>query len=182
MQQKCIQFHTSKSFPQTLKIFEKEKLEIILHAERTYIDFADLTIGEQISWIKTREKRMQRCDKFLKKHSGKFENLFECLTDLRKQTKELLKLYKSNPLGYKTSEKYEQFIEERKKLVEKYDYGALYDLLSDHFHDGLSVYCSCIIARKENNVVRYLAFKKDPIVTIMGSNVFGLKSSLESKF
>ena len=182
MQQKCIQFHTLKSFPQTLKIFEKEKLEIIFRSQNTHIDFADLTIEEQISWIETREKRMQRCDKFLKKHSGKFENLFESLTDLRKQTKELVKLYRSNPLSYKTSEKYEQFSEERKKLVEKYDYNALYDLLSHYFHDSLSVYCSCIIAKKGNNVVRYLSFKKDPIVTIMGSKASGLKSSLESKF
>ena len=183
MQQKCIQFHTLKSFPQTLEIFEKEKLEIIFRSQNTHIDFADLTIEEQISWIQTREKKyMQRCDKFLKRHSGKFENLFESLTDLRKQTKELVKLYRSNPLSYKTSEKYEQFNEERKKLVEKYDYNALYDLLVHHFHDGLSVYCSCIIARKGNNVVRYLSFKKDPIVTIMGSKASGLKSSLESKF
>ena len=182
MQQKCIQFHTLKSFPQTLKIFEKEKLEILFRQEGTHINFSDLTIEEQISWIETREKRMQRCDKFLKKHSGKSENLFESLTDLRKQTKELVKLYRSNPLSYKTSEKYEQFSEERKKLVGKYDYNALYDLLSHHFHDSLSVYCSCIIAKKGNNVVRYLSFKKDPIVTIMGSKASGLKSSLESKF
>ena len=182
MLQKTIQFHTSKSFPQTLKIFNKEKLEIIFHSERLHMNFMDLTLEEQISWIKTREKYLRHSDEFLKKHSGKFENLFDSLRDLRTQTKELLELYKTEPLSYKTSEKYEQFNRERKQLMEKYDYNALYDLLSHHFRDGLSVYCSCIIARKGPNLVRYLSFKRDPIVTIIGSKASDLKTSLESKF
>jgi len=182
MLQKCIQFHTSKSFPQTLKILKKEKLEILFHSERIRLDFTELTVEEQITWIQTRERYLRRSDEFLKQHNGKFENLFDSLKDLRTQTKELVKLYRSDPLSYKTSEKYEQFNKAREQLRKKYDYDALYDLLSHHFHEGLSVYCSCIIAKKGNNLVRYLSFKRDPIITIQGPESIAVKAILISKF
>ena len=182
MLQKSVSFHTSKSFPQSLEILKKARLEILFHAEGIHFDFMELTVEEQISWLQTREKFLRRSDEFLKKHSGNFENLFDSLKDLRKQTKELIKLYRSRPLNYQTSEKYEQFNKARQQLMKKYDYEPLYDLLSHHFRDGLSVYCSCIIAKKGNNLVRYLSFKRDPIITIQGPESRAMKAILTTRF
>ncbi len=185
MQQKCLQFHTSKSFPQTLKILEKEKLEIIFQSTRCRIDFTELTVEEQISWIEEREKYMKRCDELLKKNRGKYESYFEGIISFRAQTKELLKLHKHSPSSYKTSEKYEQFIKKGKKLRESFDFMRLFVYLSD-FSDQIplrtEVTCSCIIAKKGTNLVRYLSFERDPIVTIIGSKASSLKSTLEKQF
>lgn len=181
MQQKCFQFHTSKSFPQTLKILEKEKLEIIFQSNRCQIDFTELTIEEQISWIEEREKDMNRCDELLKKHRGKYESYFESIISFREQTKELLKLHKRSPSSYKTSEKYDQLIKARKKLSGTWDSLRLYAYLS-HQIPTTSAACSCILAKKGTNLIRYLSFESDPIVTIIGSKASYLKLTLESKF
>src|SRR3972149_9302656 len=149
MQQKCLQFHTSKSFHETLKILEKEKLEIIFQSTSCRISFTELTMEEKISWIEEREKDMTRCDEFLKNHSGKFDSFFESMMDFRKQSKELVNLHKSSPTSYKTSEKYEQFIKARDKLRGKWDFLALYDIWVDHLRFSRSIVsCSCIIAKK----------------------------------
>ena len=182
MQQKCLQFHTSKSFPQTLKILEKEKLEIIFQSNRCQIDFTELTVEEQISWIEEREKDMNRCDEFLKMNRGKYESYFESIIGFREQTKELLKLHKHSPSSYETSEKYEQFIKAREKLNGTWDFLKLYAFLSHQIPSGTIAVCSCIIAKKGTNLVRYLSFESDPIVTIIGSKASDLKTSLKSKF
>ena len=181
MQQKCLQFHTSKSFDETLKILEKEKLEIIFKSNNCYINFVELTTDEQISWIEEEEKDMEDCDNFLKKNSGKYDSFFESIADFREQTKELVKLYQSNPSSSKISEKYEQFIKARENLNITWISG-LSPLWTYHLRPKASVNCSCIIAMKGTNFVRCLAFETDSILTIAGHNATNLKSTLEKKF
>ena len=182
MQQKCLQFHTSKSFPQTLKILEKEKLEIIFQSTSCDIDFTELTVEEQISLTEERENDMKRCDELLKKNRGKYESYFESMISYRDQTKELLKLHMHSPSSNKTSEKYVQFIKAREKLNGAYDLLSLYAYLSNQIPLMTQATCSCIIAKKGTNLVRYLSFESDPIVTIIGSKASDLKTTLESKF
>ena len=181
MKQKYVQFHTSKSYKETLDIFKKEKIEIIFRSASANIYFADLTVEEQISWIETREKYLKYCDQFLKKYNGQFENLYQNVISFRTLTKELITSYRTNPSSYKTSEKYEQFNKKREQLS-KIDYNAMYNVWTLYFRNNPFVYCSCIIAKKGTNYVRYLSFRKDPIVTIIGSKSTDLKLTLEKKF
>ena len=182
MKQKCVQFHTSKSFAQTLKIFKKEKLEIIFYNPLVKFYLEELTIEEQISWIEANQKDTADFDRFLKTQSGKVENMVNNMMEVRKQTKELVKLYRDNPSSYKTSEKYEQMIKSKKKLNDDFNFNLLYYYWYDHLKENINVSCSCIIAKKGTTVVRYLEFKRDPVVTITGPKAANLKSSLEKKF
>jgi len=182
MQQKYLQFHTSKSFSQTLEILEKEKLEIIFQSNECRIDFTELTIEEQISWIEANEEHMKHYDMFFKKQGGNLESYFESIMDFRKQTKELVKLHRNNPSSYKTSEKYDQFIKAWEKVKGKYDFRPVYHYSQEYLKPNVRVSCSCIIAKKGTNLVRYLSFESDPIVTIIGSKASDLKTSLKSKF
>ena len=182
MKQKCVQFHTSKSFAQTLKIFKKEKLEIIFYNPLVKFYLEELTIEEQISWIEANQKDTADFDRFLKKHSEKFENFVNKIIEVRKQTKELVKLYRDNPSSYKTSEKYEQMIKSKKKLNDDFNFNLLYYYWYNHLQEDIKISCSCIIAKKGTTVVRYLEFKTDPVVTITGPKAANLKSSLEKKF
>ena len=59
-------------------------------------------------------------------------------------------------------------------------YSSRYRLRDIRLDDRIR--CSCIIARKGDDIVRYLEFQKDPIVTITGPKAANLKSSLEKKF
>jgi len=70
----------------------------------------------------------------------------------------------------------------REKISRGINLYTLYHLWLNLFRDHLTIYCSCIIAKKENNIVRYLSFEKDPIVTLFGAKSKKLKSSLEKKF
>jgi len=45
-----------------------------------------------------------------------------------------------------------------------------------------TIRCSLLVAKKGDNTVRYLSFKRDPILTITGPNASKLKSTLENKF
>ena len=182
MKQKCVQFHTGKSFSQTLEIFKKEKLEIIFHNPHIRFYFEELTIEEQISWIEVNQKETAYYDRYLKKHGGKFENFINKIIEVRKQTKELVKLFRDNPSSYKTSEKYEQMIKSKKKLNDDFNFNLLYYFWYNHLQEDIKVSCSCIIAKKGTTVVRYLEFKTDPVVTITGPKAANLKSSLEKKF
>jgi len=182
MKQKCVQFHTSKSFAQTLKIFKKEKLEIIFYNPLVKFYLEELTIEEQISWIEANQKDTADFDRFLKTQSGKVENMVNNMMEVRKQTKELVKLYRDNPSSYKTSEKYEQMIKSKKKLNEDFNFNLLYYFWYNHLQEDIKVSCSCVIAKKGTTVVRYLEFKTDPVITITGPKASSLKSSLEKKF
>jgi len=182
MKQKCVQFHTGKSFTQILEIFKKEKLEIIFHNPHIIFYLGELTIEEQISWIEANQKETAYYDRFLKKHSGKFENFVNKIIEVRKQTKELVKLYRDNPSSYKTSEKYEQMIKSKKKLNEDFNLNSLYLLWINHLQNDAKIICSCIIAKKGTTVVRYLEFETDPVITITGPKAASLKSSLEKKY
>jgi hypothetical protein len=57
---------------------------------------------------------------------------------------------------------------------------------SRHFPtNGISmatIRCSLLVAKKGDNTVRYLSFKRDPILTITGPEAKNLKSTLQSKF
>ncbi len=182
MKQKCVQFHTIKSYYNTLKILKKEEFEILFSDTTADIDFESLTIEEQISWIETMENDQKHYDKFLKKHAGKFDDFFESVMDFRKQTVDLVKSYRNNPSSYKTSEKFEHFIKMRKKISNGINLNTLFFLGNEIFRDHMKVRCSCIIAKKGTNIARYLSFQKDPIVTLIGPKAKNLKSYLEKKF
>jgi len=73
-------------------------------------------------------------------------------------------------------------IKSKKKLNEDFNLMSLYLLWFNHIKNDIRVICSCIIAKKGTNVVRYLEFETDPVITITGPKAASLKSSLEKKF
>ena len=181
MKQKCVQFHTIKSYYNTLKILKKEGFEIVFADRFCRLDLNLLTIEEQISWLETIEKDNKPMDKTLKKYAEDIENTFQSLIGFRKLTKNLIKSYRANPSSFETSKKYEQFIKTRDELRTKIDVQSLFFWWNDNMTLHRGIRCSCIVAKKGTSLVRYLSFQADPIVTLFTTSK-NLKSSLEKKF
>lgn len=193
MKQKYVQFHTEKSYRQTLEIFKKEKLEIVFQSNRCTINIEDLSIEELVSHLETKKKDEKQWNDFVNHARERFDIFVEYLVDFKKQTKEFVKLYRNDPKSYNASEKYEQFMMAKKKLRGCHIfhsneisgiswYGTFLSMMNTLLPLEQEIYCSCIIAKKEKSLVRYVSFLRDPIVTITGPKPNLLKLTLEKKF
>jgi len=182
MQQQSVYFHTTKNLSESKEILEQEEIQIILKTNSLYLKLEDLTEEEQKSWLKGIKNDLEDAadgiDIFYKQlkrfHSQKEEfpknlrNLIEQLPDSdfvlsdshRKIIQDLADFeYDTRHLSY--------FNNIRSRDISRIDQ---------------SIRCSCIIARKGDDLVRYLEFLRDPVVTITGKNAAKLKSVLEKKF
>jgi len=183
MQQQCVSLHTNKDLKETEQIFEKEEMEILLKTNEMFIYFSDMTDEEKNSWIKLMREDLdnavddieifhRKIDRFNKKKHTSPEDFRKMLDSLNKSNTFVLDEAHQNLIRELVAFEHESrhisfFANYRTRDVER-------------FGDGIR--CSCIIARKGAEVVRYLSFLKDPIVTFTGPNANKLKSTLESKF
>jgi len=183
MEQKLEYFHTNKDLKQTKEILTKEGIEIILSSNTMYINISEMTEEEQNVWIKLMredlEDAVEDVEIFYRKLHRFFKNKNTFPTNFRKMLAELDKSNNSLP-----SEKHRSLIDQ----LNDFEHSARRISYYENFraHDvrrfGGSIRCSCIIAKKGNDIIRYLEFLKDPVVTIKGPNASHLKSTLESKF
>ena len=180
MKQQCAFLHTAKGLKEAEEILQKEGMEIILKTTSMQINYSDLTEAEQFSWLKMVRNDFEayvddieilyrKVELFLRKKPITTDNFRKMLEELPKNTIDN-KEYKN------LAEKFLEFFEDSKQI-------------SDGGHPGYAtrrldriLSCSCIIARKGSDFVRYLEFYRDPVLTIKGPNATSLKSSLESKF
>jgi len=183
MEQKLVYLHTDKNLEEAKQILEQEEMEILLKTDTMYIDFSDMTEEEQSSWIKLMKDDLEdavddleifyrKIQLFNKKNYTTPENvrkMFEALS-------------KSN--DFVLSQAHRDLIREIVEFGRKtrhISYVTRFGTRNiERFGEGIR--CSCIIARKGTDIVRYLEFLKDPIITINGPNATSLKSSLEKQF
>ena len=183
MQQQCVSLHTNKDLKETEQIFEKEEMEILLKTNEMFINFSDMTDEEKISWIKLMRDDLDnavddmeifyhKIERFNKKKHTAPEDIRKMLDSLNTSEAIVLDGAHQNLINELSG------LENESRHLSFFARYRSRDIES--FKNGIR--CSCIIARKGTDVVRYLSFLKDPVVTFTGPNASKLKSSLEKKF
>ena len=183
MQQQSVYLHTNKNLEEAEQILEQEEMEILLKTDSMYIDFSDMTKEEQSSWIKLLRDDLEdavdeleifyhKIQRFNKKNYATPENIRKMFEALPKSNDFVL------------SQAHRDLIKELIELGRKTKYVSYFTRFGNRNIErfGEKIRCSCIIARKGTDIIRYLEFLNDPIITINGPNATTLKSTLESKF
>lgn len=185
MQQKYVYLHTRKNLKQTEKILENSGMEIIFKSDDIALSLNELSVTETIAWFEECNKVIQRTLKRVDSYKNELVTFKKNIESAGKNISELVKLYHNDPNGYKTNEKYELCLKKMRKASNNYSYRtAIGFALRRTLRITTPISCSCLIAKKGSNVVRYLEFheNKDPILTITGPKATYLKTSLEKKF
>jgi len=183
LQQKLEYFHTEKNLKETEEILAKEKMEIIFSSKDTFLSIHNLNAEEKIAYFeatvaqtKCGNDRLQHAIQLfnsVEKRSIKFVN----------DIKELIKTMKENPNSFKTNLMFNEILKTSYKLRNKNDQVDGFSFYRyAHNLPTVEIHCKCIIAKVNNNIVRYLEFLDDPVITITGPRASNLKSTLEKKF
>jgi len=181
MKQQCIYLHTTKDLAETEEILKNAGMQIVFQSDDADIKFSDMTEEEKISWLKSIQEDldMQIKDMELNREAYEIGKNF-----IEKKFADVLNLVKDDNYS-NVDEKYKKIVNGMREIDQHYykmgDWRNCVTL--DH---GLirqsKLRCSCLIAKTETDVVRYLSFLNDPILSITGPNATNLKSSLKEKF
>ncbi len=204
MSQQCVHLHTKKELYATKKILKKQGMEIIVQSNNATIPFGDLTAEEKKSYVLEIEKESKEQ---LKLNEMTFKNFGMVMKDYSSFKNEIFgsfNLLKNNPGKFKMSQKHYDFSvkinllgyamincsQGIENIVDPFHLisreASLGHGSSRHFPtNGISmatIRCSLLVAKKGDNTVRYLSFKRDPILTITGPEAKNIKLILRSKF
>ena len=181
MEQQCIYLHTTKDLAQTEEILKKRGMEIVFKSEDADIKFSDMTEEEKISWIKSMQEDLiiQISD------MESMRKVFEIgINSIEKKFADVLNLVKDDN-HYNIDEKFKKLVKEMGEIDQHYykmgDWKNCVTIDHGLFRSS-RLRCSCLVAKTESGVVRYLSFLNDPILTITGKNAKNLKSSMEKQF
>jgi len=181
MQQQLVYLHTEKNLYETEEILKQQGMEIILKTNSMSIYFSDMTDEEQISFLKTLEEDLEVTVEMLDIQDRHIEILARHGNSFSKDYREILKSLKFS----KNEDAIKQFQVIKKKLRKSQRLAESFSDLRNRVRFlGLtdSVSCSCLIAKNGTDIIRYLSFEQDPVLTITGPNATNLKSSLEKQF
>jgi len=183
MKQECVHFHTEKDLKQTEEIMVKEKMEIIFRSDDTYLSIHNLSAEEKIAYLEATIPQTKCGNNKLQHAIQLFNKVEKRSMEFVKDIEELIKTMKENPNSFKTNQMFNEILKTSDKFRSKNDqvngfsfYRYAYNLPKEIIH------CRCIIAKVNNNIIRYLEFLDAPIITITGPKASNLKSSLEGKF
>jgi len=197
MSQQCVHLHTEKELDATKEILEKQGMEIILKSHTAYLPFDELTEEEKKSYMLEVEKDLIQQFKINERILNEFRKRMKFYDSLKKSIFESLKLMKNSPTQIRTIKAYDEYSSSLREL------GYIFHNCSQSMEDladplgsslrssgrpstggvsGGSIRCSLLVAKKGDNLVRYLSFKTDPILTITGKDAKNLKSTLEKQF
>jgi len=183
LQQKLEYFHTEKDLKQTEEILIKEKMEIIFRSDDTYLSIHNLNSEEKIAYLEATIPITKCGNKQLQNAIQLFNKVEKRSMEFVKDIEELIKTMKENPNCFKTYLMFNDILKTSDKLRSKNDQvnGFSFYRYAHNLPTGI-IRCRCIIAKTNNNIVRYLEFLDDPVITITGPNASNLKSSLQAKF
>jgi len=183
MKQECVYFHTEKDLKQTEEILVKEKMEIIFRSDDTYLSIHNLNAEEKIAYLEATIPITKCGNKQLQNAIQLFNKVEKRSMEFVKDIEELIKTMKENPNCFKTYLMFNDILKTSDKLRSKNDQvdGFSFYRYAHNLPTGI-IRCRCIIAKVNNNIVRYLEFLDDPVITITGPKASNLKSTLEKKF
>ena len=187
MQQQTIYLHTEKNIEQTEKILKSDGFEIVLKSDSVQLTISDLTKEELDCWKEFFGKKLNEFLKICDKQDDYIEKFRETRKQVNEKIKKFVDSFNENPQSFETSTIYEQIDKKLYQISRTTLYaGDFNDMTSLHYDvpEFRLISCSCIVAKKGSNVIRYLGFKAfpDPIITFSGPEAKKLKSSLEKMF
>jgi len=185
MKQKSVYLHTDKDLERTNYLLKQQGMEIIFKSSSVDLHFRDLTNEEQASFIETNAEELKTLLKCFENGDKSVKDLVKKIKTHREDAAEFVKLLRAEPKSFKTSQKFETYNKSRKAFAKQVNVCSQVSFMRMRYFDYLplsAVNCSILIAKKGTELVRYLSFKKDPVLTITGPKASKLKLSLESKF
>jgi len=181
MKQQCIYLHTTKDLAETETILKNEGMQIVFQSDDAEIKFSDMIEEEKISWLKSMQEDLdgQISDMELNRKAYQLGINF-----IEKKFVDVLNLLKDDNYS-NVDEKCKKIVEEMSEIDQHYykmgDWKSCVTI--DHGIIRQSkIRCSILIAKTGTDVVRYLSFLNDPILSITGPHATNLKSSLEKNF
>jgi len=181
MQQKLAYLHTTKDLAETETILKNEGMQIVFQSDDAEIKFSDMTEGEKISWLKSMQEDLegQISDMKLNREAYEIGKNF-----IEKKFADVLNLVKDDNYS-NVDEKYKKIVNGMREIDQHYykmgDWRNCVTIDHDLIRQS-KLRCSCLIAKTGTDVVRYLSFLNDPILSITGPNATNLKLSLKEKF
>ena len=209
MQQQCVHFHTNKELNAAEDILKNEGMEIIIQSNFAHVTFNELTDEEKKSYMIEVEKELEDQFKFTEDTLKLLEKVMKFHDSSKKLILESFNLMKNGHGMFRPTKTYAEYSDKIRLLgstlfscshslmgigdpIEYSSLASRRTRISQAIMGSIrtrnsqvtmgSIHCSLLIAKKGNNIVRYLSFKRDPILTITGPEANSLKSTLESKF
>jgi hypothetical protein len=183
MQQQCVYLHTFKDLNEAEKIMKENGMTIILKQENTYIDVDEMNEEEKRSYLETIKNEFAETLEEIGKAQVRGEMYFKSLQMMKTTIFEIFDLLNKTSNNQQVNEKFDLLLSEMRKvneIIEVFD--TIRNFKYRHIRVDHKPSCSVIIAKKGDEIIRYLEFEKDPVITITGPNATNLKSTLESKF
>ena len=197
MGQQCVHLHTAKELDATEKILKNEGMEIIVQIPTAYLQFDELTEEEKKSYLLEIEKNLTQQFKSNEAIFEEFRNQMKSYESFKKLVFESLKTMKKSPTQIRNSNAYSKYSDRLGKFCYLFqNCSASIEELADPLGSSLRssgwpstggvssgpIRCSLLVAKKGDNIVRYLSFMTDPVLTITGPDAKNMKSTLEDKF
>ena len=183
MQQQCVYLHTFKNINEAEKIMKENGMTIILKQKSTYIDVSEMNEEEKRSYLETIKNEFADTLEEIGAAEVNGELYFKQLQMMKRTIFEIFELLDKTSNNQQVNEKFDLLLAELKKVKNIIE---IFDKFRTRRYTYISVghrpSCSIIIAKKGDEIIRYLEFEKDPVLTITGPNATNLKSTLESKF
>jgi len=197
MEQKLVYLHTEKNLEETEEILKQQGMEIIVQVPTAYLSFDELTEEEKKSYLLEVEKDLMQ--QFISNEAilAKFRNQMKSYDSFKKSVFESLKTMKKSPTQIRNSNTYAKYSDCLRNLGYIFHncYASMEDV-ADPLGSSLRssgrpstggvssgpIRCSLLVAKKGDNIVRYLSFMTDPVLTITGPDAKNMKSTLEGKF
>ena len=183
MQQQCVYFHTFKNIDAAERILKENGMSIILKQKNTYMDVSEMNDEEKRSYLETIKNEFAETLEEIGRVEINGELYFKQLQMMKSTIFEIFDLFGKTSSNQQINEKFDLLLAQIKKVNNVVDiFDKFRNLRYAHIRAGHRPSCSILIAKKGDEIIRYLEFEKDPVITVTGPNATNLKSSLESKF
>jgi len=200
MSQQCVHLHTTRELDATERILKMQGMEIIVQSNHANLRFSDLTDEEKKSYMIEVEKELKAQLEINEKTLKRFGMLMKDYSKFKKSIFASLDLIKNSNGKIRTTKAYDKYSSNIMSLGNSF-MDCFHGMTQIAFPLGLipiswrrtqnssvaigtfgTIRCSLLVAKKGDNTVRYLSFKRDPILTITGPDAKNLKSTLEKQF
>jgi len=181
MEQKLVYLHTTKELAETEEILKQQGMQIFFKSEDAEINFSDMTEEEKSSWLESMRGDIKEQIRDLANGRQEYDSIKKLIEE---KFDDILTLVNDDRI-YNVDEKFKKLVKEMSTIDQLYySVGEWKSCVQiDHStYSQAKLRCSILIAKQGPNLVRYVAFLNDPILSLEGSTADTLKFVLEKKF
>jgi len=182
MKQECVYLHTFKNLQEAETILQENGFAVISKLNDIFLDVNEMNDEEKRSYLETIRNEFSETLEEIGSAEVTGEVYFKKLQMLKRTIFEIVDLLDKTS-NQQVIEKFNLLLAETKKIN---DIIEVFDKLTRTRYSIIHVdhrpKCSMLIAKKGEEIIRYLEFDEDPVITINGPNAINLKSTLEKLF